>query len=113
RRQLPPLAIPDRVAQGGPARPGLEGGEWPLRGRGPRARVASRSPARAARAATGSTSASARTAVCRWSTRARRRRRSPRAERPSSGHVARVLAAILAGAGVAALIAWALVHIVE
>jgi len=35
------------------------------------------------------------------------------AERPSSGHVARVLAAVLAGAGVAALIAWALVHIVQ
>jgi hypothetical protein len=30
--------------------------------------------------------------------------------RPSGGHVARVLAAILAGAGAAALIAWALAH---
>jgi hypothetical protein len=35
------------------------------------------------------------------------------AEGPSGGHVARVLAAILAGAGAAALIAWALVHAVR
>jgi hypothetical protein len=32
------------------------------------------------------------------------------AERPSGGHVVRVLAGIVAGAGTAALIAWALVH---
>jgi hypothetical protein len=35
---------------------------------------------------------------------------APRAERTSGGHVARVLAAIVAGAGAAALIAWALTH---
>jgi hypothetical protein len=33
-------------------------------------------------------------------------------DQPSGGHVARVLAAIVAGAGAAALIAWALVHAV-